>query len=205
MLLHCNPDKPNPETIAKAVEILGSDGIIIYPTDTVYGMGCDMINPRAFERLCKLTGQVPEKANPSLICHDLSHLSDFTKPISNHVFRVMKKALPGPYTFILPCNNNIPKIFRSNKKTIGIRVPDNSIVREIVKALGNPILNMSVHDPGDEMMEYTTDPEIIHNYYGSKVDLVISGGFGHLAASTVLDCTGEEIVMLRQGLGEVSW
>ncbi len=201
LILHCHPDKPNPNAIQQAVKILREGGVIIYPTDTVYGMGCDMMNPKAYERLCRISGLDPAKANPSIICHDLSNLADHTRPISNHLFRVMKKAMPGPYTFILEANNNIPKLFRSNKKTIGIRVPDNKVCQDLVKELGNPILNTSVHLPGDEILEYATDPDMIHDLYGDKVDLVLAAGYGNLAASTILDCTGNEILVIREGLG----
>lgn len=204
MLLRTNPDKPDETTIRKAVEILRAGGIIIYPTDTVYGIGCDITQPKALEQLCRIKGITLEKSNFSIICHDLSHLSDFTRPISNSVFRVLKKALPGPYTFILEANNSVPKIFQSKKKTVGIRVPKNAIVQEIVKVLGNPIVSSSVHDSDDELMDYYTDPEMIYEKYNTKVDAVVNGGFGNLQASTVIDVSKGEFEIIREGLGDTS-
>lgn len=203
MLIRINTENPQGSELARVAEVLRAGGIVIYPTDTVYGIGCDIYQPRAIERLCKIKGIAPEKANLSIICHDLSHLSDFTRPISNTVFRVLKKALPGAYTFILDANNNVPKIFQSKKKTVGIRVPDNTIIRAIVKELGNPIVSSSVHDADDEVMEYYADPEMIYEKYGDKVDLVINGGFGNLQASTVISCTGGMFEVVREGLGNV--
>lgn len=200
MLLRINPEKPNYDEIAKVVECLRNGGVVIYPTDTVYGIGCDINKQRAVERVCKLKGIDPEKANFSFICSDLSHLSDFTKPISTSVYKVMKKALPGPFTFILEANNNVPKLFRSKKKTVGIRIPKNNICLEIVKQLGNPIMSTSVHDD-DELIDYTTDPELIHDKYKDLVDIVIAGGYGNNEASTVVDCSEGEFDILRQGLG----
>lgn len=200
MLLRINPDKPNYDEIAKVVECLRDGGVVIYPTDTVYGIGCDINKQRAVERVCKIKGIDPEKANFSFICSDLSHLSDFTKPINTATYKVMKKALPGPFTFILEANNNVPKLFRSKKKTVGIRIPNNSICLEIVKQLGNPIMSTSVHDD-DEIIEYTTDPELIHEKYKNLVDIVIAGGYGNNEASTVVDCTNGSFSILRQGLG----
>ena len=182
------------------VECLRNGGVVIYPTDTVYGIGCDINKQRAVERVCKIKGIDSEKANFSFICSDLSHLSDFTKPISTSVYKVMKKALPGPFTFILEANNNVPKLFRSKKKTVGIRIPKNNICLEIVKQLGNPIMSTSVHDD-DELIEYTTDPELIQDKYKDLVDIVIAGGYGNNQASTVVDCSEGEFDILRQGLG----
>jgi len=200
LLLRINPEKPNYDEIAKVVECLRNGGVVIYPTDTVYGIGCDINKQRAVERVCKIKGIDPEKANFSFICSDLSHLSDFTKPISTAVYKVMKKALPGSFTFILEANNNVPKLFRSKKKTVGIRIPKNNICLEIVKQLGNPIMSTSVHDD-DELIEYTTDPELIHDKYKDLVDIVIAGGYGNNQASTVVDCSEGEFDILRQGLG----
>lgn len=200
MLLRINPEKPNYDEIAKVVECLRNGGVVIYPTDTIYGIGCDINKQRAVERVCKIKGIDPEKANFSFICSDLSHLSDFTKPISTAVYKVMKKALPGSFTFILEANNNVPKLFRSKKKTVGIRIPKNNICLEIVKQLGNPIMSTSVHDD-DELIEYTTDPELIHDKYKDLVDIVIAGGYGNNQASTVVDCSEGEFDILRQGLG----
>lgn len=200
MLIRINPNKPNDTEITKVVECLRDGGIIIYPTDTVYGMGCDINKQRAVERVCKLKGIDPEKANFSFICHDLSHLSDFTRPISTSTYKLMKKALPGPFTFILEGNNNVPKLFKSKKKTVGIRIPDNAICLGIVQQLGNPIMSTSIHDD-DELIDYTTDPEAIYEKYKDKVDMVIAGGFGNNEPSTIVDCTTDNYEILRQGLG----
>lgn len=200
MLLRINPNKPNYDEIAQVVTCLRDGGVIIYPTDTVYGIGCDINRQRAVERVCKIKGINPEKANFSFICSDLSHISDFTKPINTSTYKLMKKALPGPFTFILSANNNVPKLFSSKKKTVGIRVPDNLICLEIVKQLGNPIMSTSVHDD-DELIGYTTDPELIHEKYKNLVDIVIAGGYGNNEASTVVDCSQDEFTILRQGLG----
>ncbi|MBK8366863.1 MAG: threonylcarbamoyl-AMP synthase [Bacteroidetes bacterium] len=202
MLLRINPNKPNFEEIEQVVKCLRDGGVVIYPTDTVYGIGCDINKQRAVERVCKIKNINPEKANFSFICHDLSHLSDFTKPIDTRTYKVMKKALPGPFTFILEANNSVPKLFKSTKKTVGIRIPDNLICREIVKHLGNPIMSTSVHDE-DEIIEYTTDPEMIHEKYKDIVDIVIAGGYGNVEASTVVDCSEGEFTILRQGLGQL--
>ena len=183
------------------VACLRNGGIIIYPTDTVYGLGCDIYQAKAIEKLCKIRNINPEKANLSFICADLSHLSDFVKPIDNAVFRVLKHALPGPFTFILNANNKVPKLMHSNKKTVGIRVPDNDIARSIVKLLGNPIVSTSIHDD-DEVVEYSTDPELIYEKYKDQVDMVIDGGYGELQASTVVDYTSDEPVIVRQGKGD---
>lgn len=200
MLIRINPEKPNYSEIAKVVNCLRDGGVIIYPTDTVYGIGCDINKQRAVERVCKLKGVEPAKANFSFICSDLSHLADFTKPISTSTFKLMKKALPGPFTFILEANNNVPKLFSSKKKTVGIRIPNNNICIEIVKQLGNPIMSTSVHDD-DEIIEYTTDPELIYEKYKDKVDMVIAGGYGNNEASTIVDCSDGDYTILRQGIG----
>lgn len=200
MLLRINPDKPNYDEIAKVVECLRNGGLVIYPTDTIYGIGCDINKQRAVERVCKIKGIDPEKANFSFICSDLSHLSAYTKPINTATYKVIKKSLPGPFTFILEANNNVPKLFRSKKKTVGIRIPDNAICLEIVKQLGNPIMSTSVHDD-DEIIEYTTDPVLIHEKYKDLVDIVIAGGYGNNQASTVVDCTNGDFSILRQGMG----
>jgi len=203
MLLRLNYDNPHPKDIQLIVDCLKNDGLIIYPTDTVYSIGCDITRQKAIEKLCKLKNIKPEKANFSFVCSDLSHLSNFTKPISNSVFRVMKKALPGPYTFILEANGNVPKLLKQNKKTVGIRVPDNIICNTIIKALGNPIITTSLHNMEDDILDYYTDPEVIHNQYQKLVDIVIDGGFGNLYASTVLDCSDDEIIVIREGLGSL--
>ena len=202
-LLRINPDKPDEISIRKAAHVLQKGGIIIYPTDTVYGIGCDITQPKAIEQLCRLKGIKLSESNFSIICHDLSHLSDFTLPISTPVFRVLRKALPGPYTFILAANNSVPKIFQSKKKSVGIRVPDNLIVREIVKVLGNPIVSSSLHDAEDDVLDYYADPELIYEKYGEKVDLVVNGGYGNIQPSTVIDVTKGEFLVVREGLGEI--
>lgn len=202
MLLKIYPDNPEQRKIITVVDVLKQGGIIIYPTDTVYGLGCDIYNHKAVEKIARIKGINLAKANFSFICYDLSHLSDFTKQIDNNVYKLMKKNLPGAFTFILPANNKVPKIFKSKKKTVGIRIPDNNIAREIVNQLGNPIMTTSIYDE-DEIIEYTTDPELIYEKYKNLVDVVIDGGYGNNEASTVVDCTGEEIEVIRQGVGEL--
>jgi len=200
MLIKIYPENPNPKAIEQVVEVLKKGGIIIYPTDTVYGLGCDITNQKAIERICRIRGIKPEKANFSFVCSDLSHISDFIKPIDTTAFRLLKKALPGPFTFIFNANNNVPKLLSSNKKTVGIRVPDNNIAREIVRILGNPILSTSIKDD-DELIEYSTDPDLIHEKYEELVDLVIDGGFGDNEPSTVVDCTQGDFEVIREGKG----
>ena len=202
MLIKIYPENPNERAIDQVVEVLRKGGLIIYPTDTIYGLGCDITNPKAIEKICRIRGIKPDKANFSFICHDLSHISDFIKPIDNTTFRVLKKALPGPFTFIFNANNNVPKLLSSNKKTVGIRVPDNNIARCIVKELGNPILSTSIKDD-DELVEYSTDPELIYEKYQELVDLVIDGGYGDNEASTVIDCTNGEFEIIREGKGDI--
>lgn len=202
MLIKLYPENPNPRQINQVTECLKDGGIIIYPTDTVYGMGCDIFKHKAVERIAQIKGIRPDKANFSFICHDLSHLSDFTKQISNPVFKLMKRTLPGPFTYILNANNNVPKLFESKKRTVGIRVPDNNITREIVYQLGNPIMSTSIKDT-DDMLEYTTDPELIYERYKDIVDIVIDGGFGGIEPSTVIDCTKDEFDIIRQGIGVI--
>ena len=201
MLLKLNPEHPEESKIRFIAECLNDDGVIIYPTDTVYGIGCHIHKPKAIEKICRIKGIKVEKANFSFIFYDLSHLSDFTKPVDNSTYKIMRKALPGPFTFILHSGSEIPKIFRSRKKTIGIRVPDNIISREIVKELGCPLMNSSLHDEEDEITEYMNDPEQIHNKYHKLVDIVIDGGYGNFIASTVVDCSGGGINIIRQGMG----
>ena len=194
-------DKPSEAAIKKVVEVLRNGGLVIYPTDTVYGLGCDITNSRALEKLAKIKGIKLEKANFSFVCSDLSNLSDYVKQIDTSTFKILKRALPGPYTFILPGNNDLPKEFRK-KKTVGIRVPDNNIAREIVKLLGNPIVSTSIHDE-DEVIEYSTDPELIFEKWNNKVDLVIDGGYGDNVASTIIDLTGYEPEVIREGKGSL--
>ena len=202
MFLKIYPENPNPREIRKVVDCLQNGGIIIYPTDTIYGIGCDIFKPKAVERITEILGGSKKKSAMTFICHDLSNLSDYTKPIANNIFKVMKRTLPGPFTFILESNNNVPKIVQSNKKTIGIRVPDNNIIREIVRELGHPILSTSVKDD-DEVVEYTTDPELIYEKYENLVDMVIDGGYGDNVPSTVVDCTSGEIEVVREGKGDM--
>jgi tRNA threonylcarbamoyl adenosine modification protein (Sua5/YciO/YrdC/YwlC family) len=200
MLIRIYEENPNQKDILKVVEVLRNGGVIVYPTDTIYGIGCDITQPKAVERVARLKNMKPEKADFSFICHDLSHISDFSKPISNPVFKLMKKNLPGPFTFIIQANNQVPKMFKNRKKSVGVRVPDNNIIREIVRELGNPVMSTSVRDE-DEILEYTTDPELIEEKFGDLVDLVIDGGYGDNNPSTVVDCTTDEPQIIRQGKG----
>jgi tRNA threonylcarbamoyl adenosine modification protein (Sua5/YciO/YrdC/YwlC family) len=195
------PENPNEKEIAKVVKALRNGGLIIYPTDTVYGLGCDITNTKALERIAKIKGVKLEKANFSFICSDLSHISDYIKQIDTSVFKILKRALPGPYTFILPGNNSLPKEFK-NKTTVGIRVPDNEIALEIVRQLGNPIVSTSIHDE-DEVIEYTTDPELIFEKWQNLVDIVVDGGYGDNQASTVIDLSDGEPVVIREGKGSL--
>ena len=195
-------DKPNEAAIKKVVDVLRNGGLVIYPTDTVYGIGCDITNSRALERLAKLKGIKLEKANFSFVCSSLSNISDYVKQIDTATFKILKRSLPGPYTFILPGNNDLPKDFRK-KKTVGIRVPDNNIAIQIVEMLGNPIVSSSIHDE-DDVIEYSTDPELIFEKWQNLVDLVIDGGYGENVASTIIDLTGHEPVIVREGKGDVN-
>ncbi|MFK8274168.1 L-threonylcarbamoyladenylate synthase [Capnocytophaga cynodegmi] len=192
-------ENPNEREIAKVVQVLRSGGLVIYPTDTVYGLGCDITNTKALEKIAKIKGIKLEKANFSFICPDLSNLSDYVKQIDTSTFKILKRALPGPYTFILPGNNNLPSAFKK-KKTVGIRIPDNNIARIIVERLGNPIVSTSIRDE-DDVIEYTTDPELIFEKWQNKVDIVIDGGYGDNMASTVIDLSGSEPVIVREGKG----
>jgi len=194
-------ENPNAKEIEKAVKVLKNGGLIIYPTDTVYGLGCDILNNKALDKIAKIKGVKLEKANFSFICYDLSNLSEYVKQINTPTYKILKRALPGAYTFILDGNNNLPKAFKK-KKTVGIRIPDNNIVREIVKELGNPIISTSIYDE-DDVIEYTTDPELIFEKWHDKVDLVIDGGYGDNLASTVIDLTNNEIQIIREGKGDI--
>lgn len=198
MFIKIYPENPNPREVAKAVNVLRDGGLVVYPTDTVYAIGCDALNVRAVERICALKGVNPQKSNLSIICYDLSNISEYAQ-VSNSAFKLLKKNLPGPFTFILPTGGRLPKIYKQRKE-VGIRVPDNTIIRTLVKELGNPVLTMSVRDE-DEVIEYTTDPELIHEKYSDTVDLVIDGGYGGAEASTVVDCTDDEFEIIRQGKG----
>ncbi len=199
MLLQVHPQDPQPRQINKAVECLQRGGIIIYPTDTIYGLGCDILQHRAIEKICRIKNVDPKKAQLSFICADLSHLSVYAKQLSTATFRLLKEYLPGPYTFILPASRMVPKILQSKKDTIGLRIPDNKIALAIINELGRPILSASL--PG-ELVEDYTDPEIMHENFINDVDIVIDGGIGGVNPSTIIDCTGSEPVVLRMGAGE---
>jgi tRNA threonylcarbamoyl adenosine modification protein (Sua5/YciO/YrdC/YwlC family) len=198
MLLHLHPVDPQPRNIRTIVECLLDGGVIVYPTDTIYGLGCDIFQGKAIERICRIKGVDPAKARLSFICHDLSDLSNYTKSISTPLYRLLKTYLPGPYTFILPASKQVPKILKSRKDTIGLRVPDNVIARSLIRELGHPILSSSL--PG-EMVEEYTDPEMIEEKFGRLVDIVVDGGIGGILPSTIIDCTGDEPVLIRRGLG----
>ena len=198
MLLRLHPQNPQGRLLKQVAECLKDGGVIIYPTDTIYGLGCDIYQPKAIERVCKIKNIDPQKAQLSFICRDLSHLSDYTKSINTPLYRLLKNHLPGPYTFILPASKEVPKILKSKKDTIGLRVPDNVICNAILETLGNPILSTSL--PG-EMVEEYTDPEIIYDTFGKLVDYVVDGGPGGIEPSTVVDCTSGEWIVTRQGQG----
>ncbi len=199
MLLTIHPKNPQPRLLSQVAECLKDGGVVIYPTDTIYGLGCDISQQQAIERICKIKNVDPKKAQLSFICRDLSHLSDYTKSIDTPLYRVLKNHLPGPYTFILPASKQVPKILKSKKDTIGLRIPDNTICSEILETLGNPLLSASL--PGETTEEYT-DPEIIYEKFGKLVDFVIDGGPGGVVPSTIIDCTSDDWTIIRQGLGE---
>lgn len=198
MLIHIHPENPQPRLIKQVVECLKDGGVIVYPTDTIYGLGCDIGKPKAIERICKIKNIDPQKAQLSFICNDLSHLSDYTKSIDTPLYRMLKNYLPGPFTFILPASKQVPKILQSKKSTVGLRIPNNVICHHILQELDEPILSASL--PGDMVEEYT-DPEIIYEKFMHQVDFVIDGGMGGMVPSTVVDCTTDEWTVLRQGLG----
>ena len=203
MLLRIYSENPNPKEIQKVVECLKNGGVIIYPTDTVYGIGCDVNNKKAMERICRIKGLDLKKHNLAFVCYDLSHIAAFTKQLATSTYKLMKKTLPGPYTFILEANNSIPKLFKNSKKEIGIRIPDNNIPREIVKELGNPIATTSVKDK-DMLIEYSTDPELIYEHFNKLVDIVIDGGYGEAIPSTIMDCTNNTPKIIRIGKGDIT-
>lgn len=203
MLIKIYPDNPNPRDLDRIVDVLREGGVIIYPTDTVYGIGCDITKPKAVERIIKIKGIKPKEAQFSFMCSDLSHISDFAR-VDNSTFKLLKRNLPGPFTFILPGFNRVPDYFMSKRKTVGIRIPDHPIPIELVKLLGNPILTTSLKDD-DEVLEYTTDPELIFEKYSDLVDLVIDAGYGDNIPSTIIDCTEEEPIVVREGKGELLW
>lgn len=200
MIIKIYPENPNPKDIREVVEVLRNGGVIIYPTDTVYGLGCDITNAKGVEKIARYKNVQVEKSNFSFICSDLSHVSDYSKPLSIQVFKLLKRYLPGPFTFILNANSNVPKYFKGKKKTIGARIPDNSIILAIVRELGNPIMSTSIHDD-DQLVEYSTDPELIHEKFNDFVQLVVDGGYGDNVPSTIVDCTNDIPVILRQGKG----
>jgi tRNA threonylcarbamoyl adenosine modification protein (Sua5/YciO/YrdC/YwlC family) len=200
MLIRIFNENPNQKHIRKIVDMLEDGAIIIYPTDTVYAMGCDIKASKSIEKIARLKDLNPKNPDLSLIFHDMSQLSEYTIIRDNTIFKLLKRNLPGPFTFIVQANNQIPKLFKNKKKTVGIRIPDSNIVLELVRELGRPIITTSIHDP-DEIIEYTTDPELIHEKYIDFADVVIDGGFGNNEASTVVDCTGDDIEIVRQGLG----
>ncbi|MDD4374871.1 MAG: L-threonylcarbamoyladenylate synthase [Bacteroidales bacterium] len=200
MLLKIYPENPAPRHIKTVIECLNDGGLVIFPTDTVYGLGSSIHQPKALEKVAQLKGIKKEKANFSFIFHNLSMLSEFTKPIENEVYKLMRRNLPGPFTFILNANNSVPRIFQNKKKTIGIRIPDENIIATIVEELGHPVATTSILDD-DKILEYTSDPEIIHEKFKDKVDIVIDGGFGGNQPSTIIDCTGNEILIIREGKG----
>lgn len=199
MLLKIHPENPPQRLINRVVEVLQKGGVIIYPTDTVYGLGCDIFQHKAIERICRIKGVDPRKAQLSFICSDLSDLSKYTKSISTPLYRLLKSHLPGPYTFILPASKEVPKILQSKKDTIGLRVPDNLIAQTIIRELGRPLLSASLPS---EMVEEYTDPEIIEYKFGDQVEAVVDGGIGGIVPSTIIDCTGSEPIVVRQGLGD---
>ena len=202
MFLNIHPKNPDQRKIKIAVDMLKKGGVIIYPTDTVYALGCDAFNKKALEKLCMIKRINIKNHNLSFICYDLSHISDFTKHLSTPIYKLMKKYLPGPYTFILKSNNKIPRMFKNKKKEIGIRVPNNNIVREIVKEFGGPITSTSIKDK-DKLLEYSTDPELIKEYYSKQVDLIINGGYGGNIPSTIIRCTENIPEIIRKGKGDL--
>ena len=203
MIINIHPDNPDPRGVREVVKILNRDGVIVIPTDTVYSFASLLGNSKGFDRIARIKGLRPNKAHFSILCSDLSDLSHYTRPVPNEVFKLMKRALPGPFTFILQSGGNVPKLFRSTKKTIGIRVPDNNVAQAIMLEIGKPLIVSSVHDE-DDVLEYTTDPELIEERHGHSVDAVINGGYGELYASTIIDCTSGIPEIVREGRGDVS-
>jgi tRNA threonylcarbamoyl adenosine modification protein (Sua5/YciO/YrdC/YwlC family) len=203
MLINIHPENPEPRKINQVIEVLKNDGVIIYPTDTIYGLGCDINSHKAMERICAIKRINPEKANLTFICSDLSNITDYSRPVSTTVYKIMKRCLPGPFTFILEANNSLPKLLRNKKKTVGIRVPNSPIVFALVESLGAPLLSTSIKnlDEEDDIIEYPTDPYEIYDQYKHLVDLVIDGGFGGNIPSTIIDCTNDEPLLQRAGLG----
>jgi tRNA threonylcarbamoyl adenosine modification protein (Sua5/YciO/YrdC/YwlC family) len=198
MLLEIHPDNPQPRRILQVVEILQNGGVIIFPTDSVYAMGCDIRQSKAFEKLCRIKGIKPQKAQFSFLLSGLSHISEYTKPFDREVFKLLKANLPGPYTYILEASNLVPTLFRNNRKTIGIRVPNCEITRQLIEGIGGPLVSTSIHNDSDQIMDYLSDPEEIHSLFGKDVDLVIDGGPGKIKPSSVIDCTGPEPIIVRE-------
>jgi len=202
MIVKAYSENPNPKTTAQIADVIADGGIVVYPTDTVYSFGCSIYHPKAIERIAQIKGVDAKKYQFTLIFDSISHITQYTKAVDNRIFKLLKRNLPGAFTFVLDSNNELPKFLRISSKTIGVRIPDNNISLEIVKLLGEPIISTSVYDE-DEMIEYTTDPELIHEKYGNLVDLVVDGGYGNIDPSTIVDCTNEEIEILRQGIGDL--
>jgi tRNA threonylcarbamoyl adenosine modification protein (Sua5/YciO/YrdC/YwlC family) len=200
MILKIHPKNPEPRKIAEVVAVLAKGGVAIVPTDTIYAFVCDLSQYKGFEKICRIKGIKPEKANFSLLCKDLSNISNYTKPFDRSIYKLLNKALPGPYTFLLEASNEVPSLFRSKKKTIGLRIPDHPIIQELIEALGRPLVSTSLHDL-DEIVAYPSDPELIAEQWESVVDVVVDGDFGHIVASTIIDCTSGEAVLLREGAG----
>jgi len=204
MLLKVHPENPGMRQIMHVIDTLRNNGIIIYPTDSVYAMGCDVNSHKAMDRIARLKGKNPKNPDLSFIFSDLSQIADYTRPLPKEIFRLLKRNLPGPFTFILETSNKVPKMFKNKKKTLGVRIPDNNITRSIVESLGNPILTTSIHDE-DDIVDYITDPELIFEKYRHITDLVVDGGPGNNFPTTIVDCTGDEPQIVRQGLGELKW
>ena len=202
MIIRIHQDGPDPKRVRDVVSILQKDGVIVCPTDTVYSFSCALGSIKGFERIARLKGLRPNKAHFSILCSDLSDLSKYSRPVPNEIFKLMKRALPGPFTFILPSGGKVPKLFRSSKKTIGIRIPDNPVTLAIIREIGLPLVVSSVHDE-DEILEYTTDPELISERYGHAVDSIVHGGFGELYASTIIDCSSGIPEVIREGKGDI--
>ncbi len=204
MIIKAYPDNPNPKVIAQIADVIAEGGVVIYPTDTVYSFGCSICHPKAIERIAQIKKVDAKKYKFSIVFDSISHITHYTKAVDNKVFKLLKKNLPGAFTFVLESNNALPKFLRTNSKTIGVRIPDNNIPLELIKLLGEPIISTSVYDES-EMIEYTTDPELILEKYGNMIDLVVDGGYGNIEASTIVDCTNNEFNILRQGIGKLQY
>lgn len=203
MLINIHPQNPDARKVAQVVDVLSKGGVVIIPTDTIYALACDLYQYKAFEQICRMKDVRPDKANFSLLCNDLSNISQFTRPFDRAIYKLLNRALPGPYTFILDASSEVPSVFRSRRKTIGLRIPDNKIVLDIIEKLGHPLVATSIHDI-DEIREYPTDPDEIFDIYGNQVEVVVDGGAGKLVASTVIDCTGDAPAVTREGAGDIN-